>query len=73
MMVFLAIFLSHTCTCVAQVFLKGGIDDKLLANRVPSKLPGELVAKPCLVIVIVGIDHLIVVLFKLAMILDDCC
>jgi hypothetical protein len=72
-MMLLTVTFSDGYAFVSKVFLKSGIDNKLLANRVSSKLPGELIPIPCLVVVVSGIDHFIVIFFELAMILGYCC
>jgi hypothetical protein len=65
----LAVFLSMVVALLAAyVLLHSRIDQQLLGYRVPGKLPSELVAISCLVIDIIGIDHLVIALLELTVV-----
>ena len=68
---FLTVYFCHRLALGTKIFFESRIDKELLANRVPRKLPGKLVAIALLVVRVGRADHLIVVLLKLAVILDN--
>lgn len=70
-MMLLAVILGHLPALLAKMCLKGRVHEQLLSDRVPSQLPGELVAKLLLMLLVRRVDDLVVVLLQLLVILLD--
>jgi hypothetical protein len=70
-MVLLTVVLCNFTALVAHVLLKRWIDNKLFCNRVASELPGELIAKTVLMVMVVRVDNFVVALFQFLMVFDD--
>lgn len=72
LVVLLAIMFSELFAFGAKVLLKRGIDNQLLAYRVSSKFPYELIPVALLVIMVGWVvNYLVVVLLQLAVVLSD--
>jgi hypothetical protein len=71
LVVFLTIAVCHLLSRGAHVFLKSRIDYQLLTDGVAREFPDELVPKALLMVMVGRVYDLIVVLFQLAVVLDD--
>jgi hypothetical protein len=71
LVVFLTIAVCYLLTLGAHVLLKSRIDYQLLADGVAREFPDELVPKALLMVMVSRVYDLIVVLFQLAVVLDD--